>query len=63
MDTKGLEEAIHGLIATAQSFGKPAIFIIIVTLGVLMGWDLVGALWRFASRGGKPRGPKQHQVW
>lgn len=62
MDTKAIEEAIRGVIATAQSFAKPAAFIIIVTMGVIMGWDLLGAIWRAVGKG-KPRGPRHHQVW
>jgi hypothetical protein len=62
MDTKAIEEAIRSVLDQARGFAVPCAFIIAVTMGVIMGWDLLGALIRAAGRS-KPRGPKHHQVW
>ena len=62
MDSKAIAEAIHALIAQAQHFARPCALIIAVTMGVIMGWDILRALIRSAG-GNKPRGPKHHQVW
>jgi len=59
-----ITQAVNDVIAQARSFVAPCVLIVVVTMGVILYWDMLRALWQsFGGKKSGPRGPRHHHVW